>query len=51
MNLLLAFLFLAVNYFDGSLEEITQIKYGYYLFIINTFAITLLSKKLTNHGI
>lgn len=51
LNLLLAFVFLAYNYLDGSLEEITQIKYGYYLFIINTFAITLLSKKLTNHGI
>ena len=37
LNQLLAFAFLVVNYFDGTLEEITQIKYGYYLFIINTF--------------
>lgn len=32
-------------FFDGIFEDINQIKYGYYLFFINTIAIIVLSTK------
>lgn len=46
LNLLLAFLYLVAMFFCLVLEDIRQVKYGYYLFLINTLAIVLLSKKL-----
>jgi len=36
---------LAVFYFTGILEDISQIKYGYYLFLMNGVAIVLLALK------
>ena len=51
INLFMALLYIILQLFFLLLEDITQIKYGYYLFIINTIAITLLSKKLTDHEI
>lgn len=36
---------LGINYYIGGLEDINQIKYGYYLFIINVISIILLANK------
>lgn len=33
-------------YFVGILEDVNQIKYGYYLFVINTIALLVFSKKI-----
>jgi hypothetical protein len=44
-NLVLALLSVIIFYFKTVLEDITQIKYGYYLFLINTLAIIILSQK------
>lgn len=44
-NLVLALFSILIFYFTTVLEDITQIKYGYYLFLINTLAIIILSQK------
>lgn len=51
INIITVILYLGVQAFFHILEEITQIKYGCYLFLINTIAILVLSKKLTDDAV
>jgi hypothetical protein len=46
LNLLFAIVPILIFYSNGVLEEITQIKFGYYLFIFNTVALIIFSRKL-----
>lgn len=46
LNLLFTILPMLIFYFNGTLEEISQIKFGYYLFIINTVALIIFSRKI-----
>jgi hypothetical protein len=46
LNLLVAFGFVITAFIVALLDDITQIKFGYYLFIINTFAILALQKSI-----
>lgn len=46
INLTLVIFPMLSFYFAEILEDINQIKYGYYLFIINTIILLLLSKKM-----
>lgn len=46
LNLLFAIVPMVIFYFNGTLEEISQIKFGYYLFIINIVALIIFSRKL-----
>ena len=48
LNLGLTLLFLSLMFFGLLLEDFTQIKYGYYLFVLNTIVIIILSKKITS---
>jgi hypothetical protein len=50
LNLLFAIVPILIFYFNGVLEEISQIKFGYYLFIINTVALIIFSRKLKTQG-
>jgi hypothetical protein len=45
LNLLFAIIPIGIFIVNGVLEEISQIKFGYYLFIINTLALIIFSKK------
>lgn len=44
-NLILSFIAIAIFYGIGNIEDISQIKFGYYLFLANTIAITLEANK------
>jgi len=44
-NLISSFLMTVLFYYDGGLEEFSQIKFGYYLFILNTVALIVFSRK------
>lgn len=46
VNVILIISPILLLYFDGLLDDVNQIKYGYYLFIINTIILLLLSKKM-----
>lgn len=46
LNLFLLLLYLVLGYLSGFLEDIHQIKYGYYLFIINLILISFEAYKL-----
>ena len=47
-NLLFATIPLLIFIFDGTIEDIAQIKSGYYLFTINIVALITISKKAKN---
>lgn len=51
LNLGLALIFLACMFFGLLLEELTQIKYGFYLFILNMIALINVSKKINYNSI
>jgi hypothetical protein len=51
LNLFLAFSFLALMFICLVLEDFNQVKYGFYLFILNTITIIILSKKITNDDV
>lgn len=44
-NLALVIGSMFIFYFEHILEEINQIKFGYYLFVVNTIAIIVFCKK------
>ena len=46
LNLLFAVIPIAIFLIDGVLEELSQIKFGYYLFIINTIALIIFSREI-----
>jgi hypothetical protein len=48
MNLIMAFGFLLVGLICFLLNDIRQIKYGFYLFLINTIVIIILCKRQYN---
>lgn len=50
-NLIASFLMTVLYYYDGGLEDFSQIKFGYYLFILNTVALILFSRKQINSRI
>lgn len=50
INLLSAAAFLTTMLFIHLLEDITQIKYGFYLFLINTIATIVFSKRISPYG-
>lgn len=45
MNIFLSLIAMFIFYLDSTLEVLSQIKFGYYLFLINTIAIIVLCKK------
>ena len=45
INIFLSFVAMLIFYLNSTLEELSQIKFGYYLFLINTIAIIVLCKK------
>ena len=45
INIFLSLVAMLIFYLNSTLEELSQIKFGYYLFLINTIAIIVLCKK------
>lgn len=45
INIFLSLVAMLIFYINGTLEVLSQIKFGYYLFLINTIAIIVLCKK------
>ncbi|HYD90582.1 MAG TPA: hypothetical protein VEA37_03730, partial [Flavobacterium sp.] len=45
INIFLSLVAMLIFYINGTLEVLSQIKFGYYMFLINTIAIIVLCKK------